>query len=334
MARGSIAEPPGLVALPYTYPPAIRLAFAQNADGLWNNAMLAVPAGRAEAHEGIGTIVAARRLLEWGWDRESPPLALARRTLFRLLAEDEDPAFLYELAPKGKIDPEVTRVGRGILREAAAAVLAQAGYENDPRLRGAARRIVARLDAFLRGPSAAKPFIRVGNQHVLAPGAAPPSVHTIMMLAHMPLFRNENWHTVDRLYAWMTQPVPRATAAMRVGRKVVEMPHLVMGDPLPHRNAADADTPAALWWLEILARLGFLRRNENWGKLFDRFLDDRDARGLWEAPKRSLAMRSTNPFVWASFPLEPHATADDRVADVTFRLGLIARITGRTIVVD
>ena len=44
-------------------------------------------------------------------------------------------------------------------------------------------------------------------------------------------------------------------------------------------------------------------------------------------------MRSANPFVWASFPLEPHATAEDRVANVTFRLGLIGRVSGREIVV-
>ena len=333
VARGTLTEPQRLATLPYSYAPAIRLSLAQSADGLWNGMMLAVPAGRAEAHEGIGTITAVRRLLEWGWERESPPLALARRPLFRLLAEDDDPAFLFELAPKGRLDVEVVRAGRGILREAAAAVLAQAGYEGDPRLRGAARRIVSRLDAFLRSPSAAKPFVRVGNQHVLAPDAAPPSVHTLMMLAHMPLFRSENYDTLHRLYHYLTQPMPRATAAARIGRKVVQMPHLVMGDPLPHRNAADADTPAALWWLEILARLGYLRRNENWAKLYDRFLDDCDQRGLWRSPKRAAVMRSANPFVWASFPLEPHATAEDRVANVTFRLGLIGRIAGREMIV-
>lgn len=331
VARGTLSEPQRFSILPYSYPPALRLALAQGADGMWNGMMLAVPSGRAEAHEGIGTITAVRRLLEWGWDRESPPLAQARRALFRQLAEDEDPAFLFELAPKGRIEPEVLRVGRGILREASASVLAQAGYENDPRLRGAARRIVARLDAFLRSPASTKPFVRVGNQHVLTADAAPPSVHTLMMLAHMPLFRSEHYDTLDRLYNYMMQPVPRATAAARVGRKVVQMPHLVMGDPLPHRNAADADTPGALWWLEILARLGFMRRNENWAKLYDRFLDDCDQRGLWKAPKRAAVMRSANPFVWASFPLEPHATAEDRIANVTFRLGIIGRSAGRTL---
>lgn len=333
VARGTVADSNLLATLPYSYDPALRLAFAQRADGTWNGTMLDVPTGRADVLHDIGAITGVRRLLEWGWDRESPPVALARRALFRLLAEDDDPAFLYELTPKGKLEPDAVRMGRGILREASAAVLAQAGYESDPRLRGAARRIVARLDAFLRSPSATKPFVRVGNQHVLTPEAAPPSVHTLMMLAHMPLFRSEHYDTLDRLYTYLSQPTPRAEAVARVGKKVVAMPHLVMGDPLPHRNAADADLPAAIWWLEMLARLGFMRRSENWGRLFDRFLDDRDERGVWQHPKRAIGMRSSNPFVWASFPLEPHAEGVDRAANITFRLGLIARCAGRPVVV-
>ena len=59
--------------------------------------MLAIPTSRTERYKGVGTISAVRRLLEYGWDRESPPLLQARRVLFRLLAEDDDPAYLYEL---------------------------------------------------------------------------------------------------------------------------------------------------------------------------------------------------------------------------------------------
>jgi hypothetical protein len=61
--------------------------------------MLEIPSGRSHGFEGVGTISAARRLLEYAWEKESPPLMRARRILFRLLAEDEDPAFLFELAP-------------------------------------------------------------------------------------------------------------------------------------------------------------------------------------------------------------------------------------------
>jgi len=80
-----------------------------------------------------------------------------------------------------------------------------------------------------------------------------------------------------------------------------------------------------------MARIGFLRKNDNWCKLFDRFLDDRDADGVWHPHKGSSSARSTSAFVWPMYPLEDHMAGDERWTDVTFRLGLIARLIGRTI---
>lgn len=320
-----------LAVLPYAYQPALLLAILQRPDGTWPGGMLAIPAASARRFEGVGTISAVQRLLEYGWEYDSPPLAQARRLLFRLLAEDDDPAYLFELAPRGKPEPALVRHGRGILREAAAAALAQAGYGNDPRLRGAARRILERVDAFLRSPVAAKPFVRSGNQHVLSPEAAPPSMYMLEMLAHMPHFRNEHYDVTERLYAYLTQPQPRQAAVSVVGSKVVPQPHLVLGDPLPHRNAADADVPAALHWLEIVARLGMLRRNEGWTKLFERFLDDRDSSGVWRPPgagRRTPTLQSSSPITWPLFPLQPDTTSESLRIDITFRLGLIARHGG------
>jgi hypothetical protein len=318
--------------MPYAHRPALLLATLQGLDGSWNRSMLTLPGARAERFEGVGTIHAVRRLLEYGWDRESPPLLHSRRLLFRLLAEDDDPNFLFEFAPKGKaVDPEGARRARGILREAAAAALAQAGYEGDPRLRGAARRILERVNAYLRSPLAQKPFVRSGNQHVLAPEAAPPSIHTLTMLAYMPLFRSEQYESLDRIYQYICQPMPRQEPVQTVGGRTVGVPHLVLGDMLPHRNAADADVPWALTWLELMARLNFLRRNENWRRLFERFLDDRDASGVWHPHKGMAAARSNNPLVWASYPLESNLSGDERWTDATFRLGLIARCSGRQI---
>lgn len=331
VARLPLAASRSFLALPYAYTPAIELALSQLADGTWNHSMLGVPSARGEHYKGIGTISAVRRLLEYGWDRESPPLVQARRVLFRLLAEDDDPVYLYELGTKGKMELAMVRHGRAILREAAAATLAQAGYENDPRLRGAARRILERVDLFLKSPLAQKPFIRVGNHHVLAPGASPPSVHTLIMLAHMPLYRSEHYDLLERVYAQLSQPQPRQEAATMVGSKIVAEPHLVLGDPLPHRNAADADMPSALFWLEIFARLGFLRRNEGWTKLYERLIDDCDSSGVWHPPKRTATMRSDNPYAWPAFPLEPQGAGEERWTDVTFRLGVIARHSGRPI---
>jgi hypothetical protein len=293
--------------------------------------MLTVPSQRAEHFEGVGTIPAVRRLLEYGWDKDTPPLMHARRILFRLLAEDDDPYYLFELGGKHAPDEESVKRGRLLMREAAAATLAQAGYEGDPRLRGAARRIVVRLADYMRSPLAQKPFMRQGNQHMLAPEACPPSIHTITMLAHMPLFRAEHHREMDALYTQITQPMPRQEAIQLCGRHVIPVPHLVLGDPLPHRNAVDADVPFALHWLELMARLGFLKRNENWCKMFDRFLDDRDREGVWHPHKGMALVKSTNPFVWPSYPLESHLSGEERWTDVTFRLGLIARLAGRTI---
>jgi hypothetical protein len=321
---------PSLIALPYTYRPALMLALQQGLDGTWNRAMLSLPPTRSDHFEGVGTINAVRRLLEYGWDRDSPPLIHARRALFRLLAEDTDADYLYELGSKNH-DEDTIRRGRAILREAAGAALAQAGYEDDPRLRGVARRVLERVVGFIRSPLSQKPWVRVGNQHVLAAEAAPPSAHALVMFAYMPLFRTENHEAMDRLYQYLTQPLPRQEALQLCGKKIMSQPHLVLGDQLPNRNAADADVPAAITWLELMARLGFLRRNDNWLKLFERFLDDRDENGIWHPHKGMAAPRTTNPFVWPTYPLESALSGDERWTDATFRLGLIARILGRPI---
>lgn len=320
-----------LAALPFTHRPAIALAVAQQPDGTWNQAMLTVPSPRAEHFEGIGTITAVRRLLEYGWDKDSPPLVQARRVLFRLLAEDNDPEYSFEFGNERGVDEDLTRRARAILREAAAATLAQAGYEDDPRLRGAARRIVGRIAAYLRSPLAQKPFVRVGNQHVLAAEAAPPSVYALTMLAYMPLFRTEHHDAMELLYQHLAQPLPRQEAFQLCGKTVMAQPHLVLGDRLPHRNAADDDIVAAVVWLELMARLGYLKRNDGWCKLYERFLDDRDAHGVWHPHKGATVARVSDPFLWPMYPLEENPSGDERWTDITFRIGLIGRLLGRTI---
>jgi len=330
VARLGDSAGPGLQALPYADPGALGLAVTQRADGVWNGSMLGVPAPRAEHFEGVGTITAVRRLLECGWNRESPPLVRARRILFRLLAEDQDPAYLFELATKAP-DEDMSRRGRAILREAAAATLAQAGYEGDPRLRGAARRILDRIDAFLRSPLAQKPWLRVGNKHVLAAGAAPPSIYALHMLAYMPLFRLECAAQIDRICQYVSQPLPRQEPQQLCGESIVLQPHLVLGDWFPTRSAAESDVPGALQWLELMARLNFLRRNDGWAKVLERMLDERDRDGVWRAHRGTAIPRPSEPWVWPDFPLEEHPTGDGRWIDPTLRLGLIARLSGRPI---
>jgi hypothetical protein len=330
VARLSDPSPRAIDWLPLSHRPALKLAVAQTRDGMWSHSILSVPSKHSSDFANVGTIPAVRRLAEYGWSAESPPLILARRLLFRLLAEDNDPAFTFELGTKTR-DDDLVRRARGVFREAAAATLAQAGYENDPRLRGAARRILERVVNYLNSPLGEKPWMRVGNTHVLAPESAPPSIYTLTMLAHMPIFRHEHFSEVERIYDWITQPLPRQEALQLFGKKMVPQPHLIMGDVLPHRNAVEADVPFALMWLETMARLNFLRRNEGWMKLYERFVDDRDRTGVWHPHKGTDRPLTTHPWAWSTFPLDDGAGQESKWADVTFRVGLIGRLLGREI---
>lgn len=332
------ASPPAWARVPYASRAGWQLLGMQESDGSWPGGMLAVPP--ATALEGVGTITAFRRLMELGWDVEAPGLVATRRLLFRLLAEDRDPTLLAELRPAGDEEELVLR-GRLLLREAAACALAEAGFEADPRLRGAARRLLDRVHTFLKSPQAAKPWIRLGNQHVLPADAAPPSFHLLMMLAHMPQFRSEHVRFMELLFDWLTQPWPRQAPVQQVGEGLLEQPHLVLGDFLTTRSALDGDLPSALAWLETMARLGFLTRHEGWAKLFERTLDDRSRRGVW-TPPRSMTMPAQLPvWSWPVLPLHDQPTgpgADAQAAtglsaDVTFRLGLVARLSGRVLTV-
>lgn len=323
------AVPKPVAGLPYLARTALLLAASQGLDGTWGRRMLTVPSAGKEGIEGVGMVLAVRRLLESGWDRESPPVAHARRLLFRLLAEDNDPNWLFELQGEAT-DDTLLRHYRQHLREAAAAALAQAGYETDPRLRGAARRILERVGAWLRSPLCSKPWARIGNRHVLIPEAAPPSLYTLLMLAHMPLFRSEHHDTMDRLYNYVAQPLPRQESVQMIGEHVLPQPLLVLGDPLHSRQALEGDIGFALTWLELVARLGFLRRNEGWSTRFERMLDNRDAQGVWRGKGEGQGL-STHPLVWPAYPLQEPFEGEGRHADATFRLGLIARLSGRPI---
>jgi len=80
-----------------------------------------------------------------------------------------------------------------------------------------------------------------------------------------------------------------------------------------------------------MARLGFLKRNENWWKLFERFLEDRDREGVWHPHKGMTPPTGKNPHAWPMYPLETLGGGEERWADMTFRIGLIARLMGRQI---
>ncbi len=332
VAKAGHQVTPHINKLPLTYRPALELAVQSDVNGVWNGSMLSLPSSRAEHFEGIGTIPAVRRMLEYGWDKDAPPLVHTKRVLFRLLAEDSDPTQLYELRPtKAKVEEEFILAQRQLLREAAAAALASMGFEGDPRLRGVAHRAIERMAEFLRSPLAEKPWIRIGNRQVLHPEAAPPSIYLLHLIAHMPLFQSEHYEAMELLYAHLSRPLPRQDSVQQIGTQLLAQPYAVLGDQLPHRNAVEDDVPKALAWLELMARLGFLRRNETWTKMYERFIDDCGRDGVWH-PHKGMAMpKSSDPYVWPMFPLEVAHGGEERWCDVTFRIGLIARLSGRPV---
>jgi len=318
--------------VPYASHIGLQLLMMQDRDGTWPGGMLTVPDGQSLI--GVGTIPAYRRLLELGWDPEGPALSATKRLLFRLLAQDDDPSFLAELTP-ATWDEDLIQRGRLLLREAAAAALAQAGYENDPRLRGAAHRLTDRVWTYLKSPLAQKPWVRVGNQHQLPPEAAPPSYHLLTMLSFMPQFRSERYELMDRLFDHLSQQWPRQQPLQQVGPHLLEQPHYVMGDFLPSRHVMDGDMPSALAWLEMMTRLGFLKKHDGWSKLLDRLLDDRDRKGIWTPPRSVVMPVSVPGWSWPAMPLTDSASGEDPhkaiSVDVSFRLALIAALSGRGI---
>lgn len=317
--------------LPYFSKGGWNVQMMQEIDGTWEAGMLSLPRGRSLT--GVGTIPAYRRLLELGWDPETPGMAYVRRLFFRLLAVDEDPSLLFELGgPFGSGDEDTDAFNRSLLREAAAALLAAAGYTSDPRLRGIATRMLNRIDGFLSSPLASDAWIKSGGRDVLSPDAHPPSYHQLDMLAHMPGFRHERHGAFERVYGFLTQPWPDRPAAQLIGRYVVQRPQLVLGDPFPDRESADTDLISALAWLELMARLDFLNRNEAWSALFDSFVEECDENGVW-APARTAAQPRTLPvWSWHMQGLSDHRDrATSFALDVTFRIGLIARLAGREI---
>jgi hypothetical protein len=319
---------PEFSALPLSSRTALQLATTQRRDGGWGGGALTRPENAPDGIQGVGLIPGIRRLVELGWGIDTPPLHAARRTLFRLISEEDDPSLRFEFA--GTTDRVLAARQRMLLREAAGAALAHAGLEDDPRLRGLARRVLDRIVAYLKSPLAVDPWIAGGSRAELRPEAMPPSVYALQLLAYMPKFRSEHHQAIARLVTWLTRPVAHAKWTQRVGATLDAQPHLVLGDPLAAPFAPDL--PSTLGWLELFARLGVLRRHEPWGAAFDRLLAQRDEAAIWHAPAGMvLPTTSTDPAWWHAFTLGAPTAPVDWSLEVTFRLALISRLSGRAL---
>jgi len=309
---------------------ATAIARKQKDSGLWGGNLLGFGASKVFGWKEAGTVFQYRRLLELGWDPDMHPFKLADRFLFRLLSRDDDPSLLVEFQRAAKADPGLGVWARNMHREAAAAALARAGRVDDPRLRGATHKIATDISAYLRSELVQKPFRKQSGKTILDPLATPPTVFGVETLAFMPAVQRERSGFVERLATYFATPAPKRAFFILAGRKFLKPVFELLGDPL----RADAqghvsDIPFAAYWLELLARLGVVRQVPSASKVLARLFSECDDQGIWTPRNLRGLPKSDNPVLVHWFPLEgPGKSPAQRQTDITFRLGLIARLMG------
>lgn len=303
----------------------------QQENGLWGSNFLAFQTSTRDNTDEPGTVAQYRRLLQLGVPTTTRPFRLADRLIFRTLSRDDDPVLYGEFFDSTVDDLDSAEWYRGLIREGVAAALAEAGFEHDPRLRGAAHKVVSQVSAFLRSEIAEDPLIRRGGSAwQLNPEANPPSWWSVAMLAAMPTLQRERAGFVERLGQYLAMKPPTKSFMITVGKTTLRPTHLLLGDPIEtDSKGVPKDLPLALHFIELLAGLGQLASNPSAVKVLQSLLDDLDAEGVWHPKNLRSQPKASSPVTHHYWPL----ALDDgelahRQADVTFRLALIARRLG------
>ena len=299
-------------------------------NGSWSGNMLGVAPMKSQGIKDVGTVAQYRHLLELGLAADQRAFRLADRLLFRVLARDEDRALLFEYQKASKTNPPFAVWARDLLREGATCALARAGRGEDPRVRGAAHRIISNVSHFLRSELSERPLLRRGPRNVLHPEAHPPTVFVVALLAYIPRLQRERAGFVERLGAYLSKPTTKRAWVLEFGRKAVKPTFYVLGDPL-HADASGnpEDLPLAVHWIELLVRLGLLEVAPTAQKILTKLLRDCDEQGVWSPPNLRSMPHSNSKLADFACPLELDSRAPEvRRADVTFRLALIAKLAG------
>lgn len=302
----------------------------QKDNGVWGGNLLGLAASAKEGIKDVGTLAQHRRLLELGFPRNGRPFKLAERILFRLLSRDDDPFLNFEFAKLAATNPVAAEWARDHMREAATAALAEAGYVDDPRIRGAAHKIASEVSAFLRSPIAEKPFVRSGAKYILDPAAHPPNWYSVAMMAAMPNLQRERAAFTERLGQYLAAPVPKRKFTVVIEKRTVKSDYLLLGDPIEADGRGNPkDVPLALYFLELMARIGALPAAPHAVKVLNRLLADCDDQGVWRPKSLKTLPRAISKATYHWYPLCPDGkTAESRLVDVTFRLALLAKHLG------
>ena len=310
--------------------PIQALCKKQKDNGVWGGNLLALAASAKDGIKDVGTVPQHRRLVQLGALRSARAFKLSERVLFRTLSRDEDPFLQFEFAKLAKEGPAALEWAREHMREAATAALAEAGYQEDPRIRGAAHRIASNVSAYLRSPLAEKPFVKMGAKLILDPTAHPPTWYSVAMIAAMPNLQRERAGFTERLGQHLAGPAPKKAFSVMAGKKTVKPDYLLMGDPIEADSRGNAkDIPLALYVIELLARLGALYLAPIATKVLHRLLTDCDGNGVWQPKGLKSQPKATHKITYHWYPLMPETKAiESRVVDITYRLASIARILG------
>lgn len=310
--------------------PVSRITVRQQEDGIWGANFLAFAASEREGIKEPGTIAQYRRLLQLGVPVDKRPFRLADRVLFRTLSRDEDPLLLGEFAEAAEQAPEQAGRWRLLIQEGVCAALAEAGREDDPRLRGASHKVINEVSAFLRSPLAEDPLTKKGSSRILHPDAAPPSWWSLAMVAAMPSLQRERGAFLDRLGQYLARPVPEQSFSVQIGGRSVRPTHLLLGNPIElDAKGQLKDIPLALHFIELLARIKQLHQVPQAVEALTRLLEDLDPMGVWHPRNLRSQPKALSPISYHSWPL----STDDgglsaRQADITFRLARVARLLG------
>lgn len=323
------------------YKPAQAIARKQKATGLWGGNLLGPVASKAYGWAEPGTVYQYRRLVELGWPSSERVFRNADRFLFQLLSriepDDPDPAIaaralqlLVEFQKPARSDPGLGRWARRVGREAAACALARGGHHDDPRVRGTAHTVASNISQFLRTGIAEKPFKKAQGKTVLDPLAYPPTIFAVEMLAFLPPVQRERAGFIERLGHYLSVPAPRRAFFIQAGKKQLKPIFEILGDPL----RADAqghvhDVPFAVYWLELLARLGLVRQIPSATRVLARLFSECDEQGIWSPKSLRTMPKATSPLTAHYFPLEgPGKSPAQRQTDLSVRLALIAALIG------
>jgi len=302
----------------------------QKDTGVWGGNLLALAASANDGLKDVGTVPQHRRLIQLGVPRAVRAFKLSERLLFRLLSRDEDPFLQFEFSKLAKEGTPALDWAREHMREAATAALAEAGYQEDPRIRGAGHRIASNVSQFLRSPLSEKPFVRSGSKSVLDPEAHPPTWYSVAMIAALPNLQRERAGFTERLGQYLAQPAPKKAFVVLAGKKAIKPDYLLLGDPIEADSKGNAkDIPLALFTIDILARIGALHMAPVATRVLHRLLADCDPNGVWQPKGLKAQPKATNKATYHWYPLHPETKApESRAVDVTFRLATITKTLG------